>query len=104
MQMGRTRTLHTRRRGKLLFSGTAKVEQSGVAVYLAKRVEKSLLGYHPIDDRIATVRVKGQPNFKTFVQVYARTTLATDESIDASYAKLQEALDKLPKSGVVVGA
>ena len=38
----------------------------------------------------------------TFVQVYAPTTLATDEIIDAFYTKLQEALDKIPKSYVVV--
>ena len=38
----------------------------------------------------------------TFVHVYAPTTLATDEIIDAFYEKLQEALDKIPKSDVVV--
>ena len=88
--------------GKLLFSGTAKGGKSGVAVYLTEKVEKALLGYNPIDDRIITVRLKGQPNNITFVQVYAPTTLATDEIIDAFYAKLQEALDKIPKSDVVV--
>ena len=58
------------------------------------------MGYNPIDDRIITVRLK--PNNITFVQVYAPTTLATGEIIDAFYAKLQEALDKIPKSDVVV--
>ena len=89
--------------GKLLFSGTAKGGQSGVAVYLSNKVEKSLLGYNPIDDKIITVRLKGQPNNNYNVcPIYAPTTLATDEIIDAFYAKLQEALDKIPKSDMVV--
>ena len=85
-----------------MFSGTAKDGQSGVAVYLAEKVDKSLLGYNPIDDRIITVRLKGQPNTITFVQLYAPTTLATNEIIDAFSAKLREALDKMPNSDVVV--
>ena len=100
--MGRTRTLHTRGWGKLLFPGTAKGGQSGVAVYLANKVEKSLLGYNPIDDRIITVRLEGQPNNITFVQVYAPTTLAAHEIADAFYGKLQETLDKIPNSDAVV--
>ena len=55
-----------------------------------------------IDDRIITVRLKGQPNNITFVKVYAPTTLDTGEIIDALYAKLKEALDKISKSDVVV--
>ena len=55
-----------------------------------------------IDDIIITVRLKGKPNNITFVQVYAPTPLATDEIIDAFYAKLQEGQHKIPKSGVVV--
>ena len=55
-----------------------------------------------IDDRIITVRLKGQPNNITFVKVYAPTTLATGEIIDALYAKLKEALDKISKSDVVI--
>ena len=85
-----------------MFSGTANGGQSGVAVYLTEKVEKALLVINPIDDRIITLRLKGQPNNITFVQVYAPTTLATDEIIDACYAKLQEALDKIPKTVVVV--
>ena len=85
-----------------MFSGTAKGGQSGVAVYLAEKVEKALLRYNPIDDRIITVRLKGQPNNITFVQVYTQTTLATDEIMYACYAKLQEALYKIPKTNVVV--
>ena len=85
-----------------MFSGTGKDGQSGVAVYLAEKVDKSLLGYNPIDDRIITVRLKGQPNTITFVQFYAPTTLATNEIIDAFSAKLRETLDKMPNSDVVV--
>ena len=85
-----------------MFSGTAKGGQSGVAVYLTEKVEKVLLGYNAIDDRIITVRLKGQPNNITFVQVYTPTTLATDEIMYACYAKLQEALYKIPKTNVVV--
>ena len=95
-------TSHKKMGGKFLFSETAEGGQSDVAVCLANKVEKSLLGYNPIDDRIIKVRLKGQPNNITFVQVYAPTTLATDEIIDAFYVKLQEALDKIPKSDVVV--
>ena len=79
----------------------AKGGQSCVGIW-QKKVDKSLLGYNRIDDRITTVRLKGQPNNITFMQVYAPTTLATDEIIHAFYANLQKTLDKTPKSDMVV--
>ena len=54
-------------------------------------------------DESPTVSPYGD-NFKkaTFKTLYVPTPLATDEIIDAFYAKLQEALDKIPKRDVVV--
>ena len=46
--------------GKVLYSGGERAGQNGVAIYLSKRAAQSLMGYNPVNDRLISVRLRGQ--------------------------------------------
>ena len=75
---------------------------SGVGFIVEKEKAKAVLGYNPISDRIITLRLQAHPMNITFVQVYAPTTEANDEEMDAFYGLVQEALDRIPKKDIVI--
>jgi hypothetical protein len=56
-----------------------------VAIYLDKVTARGLLGYNPKDDRILSVRLKGNYWSITIIQIYAPTTAAEDEEVENLY-------------------
>jgi len=54
----------------------------GAGFIVSKKVTRSVLGFSPICDRICTVRIKGKFRNITFVNVYAPTENAEDETVD----------------------
>jgi len=60
----------------------------GVGFYLSRDMEKALMGYNPVNERIVLVRIRGRHRNLTIIQVYAPTTQADDEEIEAFYEEL----------------
>ena len=54
----------------------------GVAIILQKGIEKSLIEWKPISNRIITARFKGQHNNLTVIQSYSPTNDAKEEEKD----------------------
>ena len=46
--------------GKVLYSGGERAGENGVAINLSKRAAQSLMGYNPVNDRLISVRLRGQ--------------------------------------------
>ena len=65
--------------GKIIYSGRKKRGQSGVGIYLNPMVTKSLLDYHPVNDRILSVWIHGKVREITIIQVYAYTSIRPHE-------------------------
>jgi exonuclease III len=74
----------------------------GVGFIVSKKINRSVLGFSPICDRICTPRIKGKFHNITFINVYAATEDTEDEIADEFYATLQLECDELPKRDAVI--
>ena len=74
----------------------------GVGFYLSRDMEKALMGYNLVNERIVLVRIRGRHRNLTSIQVYAPTTQADDEEIEAFYEELQVTIAKVNKRDVAV--
>jgi len=74
----------------------------GVGFIVSKKVNKSVLGFSPICERICTLRIKCKLHNITFVNVYAPTVDTEDEIVDEFYETLQSVCDELPKYDAVI--
>ena len=88
--------------GKMIYSGREKRGQSGVGIYLNQMVTKSLLSYHPVNDRILSVRIHGKVREITIIQAYAPTSSATEEEREQFYYQLQSHMDKYKKDIIIL--
>jgi len=73
----------------------------GVGFIVSKKVNKLVLGFLPICERICTLQIKGKPHNITLVNVYALTEDTEDEIVDEFYETLQSVCDELPKHNAV---
>ena len=85
----------------ILFSGEEELHRRGVAMFLSKRVSKTLRGWEAHGPRIimTSFTTKKRININV-VQVYAPTNDALDEEKDDFYQRLQDVVDKLPAKDV----
>ena len=51
---------------KIFFSGNNTNRRNGVAIICDKQMANTVLGYHPISDRIITLRLNGIPEKTTY--------------------------------------
>ena len=67
--------------GLMVYAGRTRGGQGGVGLYINQKATKSLLGYHPVNDRIISIhlRVRGKVKDVTVIQTYAPTSNATEE-------------------------
>jgi hypothetical protein len=80
---------------RLVISGR---NDSGVALILGQRAEKSLLGFSPVNDSIISARFKTMTGSMTVFHVYAPTMLASDQEIEEFYGRLQEVINNMPRT------
>ncbi len=71
--------------GSFIYSGGQTAER-GVGVMLDKIMEKCLIGYWAIPDRVIVVRLKGVPFNICIIQVYAPTSEHDEEEVDQFYS------------------
>ena len=88
--------------GMMIYSGGKSAGMCGVGFYLSSDMEKALMGYNPVNERIVLVRIRSRQRNLTIIQVYAPTTQADDEEIEAFYEKLQVTIEKVNKRDVIV--
>ena len=86
----------------IYFSGNEKGGSKGVAFIASPFISKRVLGYNPVSDRIISIRLQARPINISVIQVYAPTSAASDEDIDAFYNQLQDVIDGLPKKDVLM--
>jgi exonuclease III len=87
----------------IYFSGNEDRQGNrGVGFIVSKKINRSVLGFSPICERICTLRIKGKFHNITFVNVYAPTEDTEDEIVDEFYATLQLVCDELPKHDAII--
>ena len=73
-------------------------------VIFALKVASSVLGYRLVNDRVMWVRINTSPFNLSWIQVYASTTDADEEELEALYGALQHALDSCSRQDIVIVA
>ena len=74
----------------------------GVGIMINKNINKAVLGYWPVSDRIIMMKIQGKPFNIAIVQVYAPTSASTDDEIDEFYNLLESTIDQVKSNEVLV--
>ncbi|XP_068235752.1 craniofacial development protein 2-like [Palaemon carinicauda] len=87
----------------ILYSGRqdGRYEQ-GVGFFLTEKVRKSLVNFHPINERLETIRINCKWFRVIVIGSYAPTEDSEYQDKDLFYEKLQEVLDDIPKHDMIV--
>eukprot|EP00794_Sanderia_malayensis_P015552 gene15552-17137_t len=75
----------------IMYSG-GEEHRNGVAFIINKNVKRSLLGFWPISERVAVMKLEGKPFNIALIQVYTPTSDYSDEDIDIFYESIQKAI------------
>ncbi|GFR74419.1 craniofacial development protein 2 [Elysia marginata] len=94
----------------IYYSGHERLQLQGVAVICDRKMSKTVIGYHPVNERLMSIRLSGNPTNTTIIQAYAPTSTAEEATIDTAeeatidefYGKLQELIDGVPRGDVLV--
>ena len=68
--------------------GKNRLEKSGIALIVNKRVQNAVLGCNLKNDRMISVRFQGRPFNITVIQVYAPTSNAEEAEVERFYEDL----------------
>ena len=69
---------------------------------MSRAAAQGLIGYKPVNDRIISVRLKGQAKDITLIQVYAPTSAATDEELEEFYENVQKEVDNKERQDILI--
>ena len=78
-----------------------KTCQFGTGFMVKKEIEKNIMSFTPINERICTLRLKGKLHNITFINVHAPTKEKIEEK-DKFYDDLQRTYDKTPKHDIIM--
>ena len=83
----------------LEFANTDKLKEN---YSIDKNINKAVLGYWPVSDRIIMMKIQGKSFNIAIVQVYAPTSASTDDEIEEFYNLLESTLDQVKSNEVLV--
>ena len=87
---------------EIYYSGQETLKRNGVAFICNNEIRRCVLGFNPVYDRIATLRIQCKPINITVVQIYAPTSSAEEEEdSDAFYDKVQSVLNQIPNGDIL---
>ena len=86
----------------ILYSGQSINHVNGVAIIISKEVEKTLLQWQPVNDRLITARFDSNFCKLTLIQCYAPTNDADEEIKNEFYDQLQAVFDGVPQHDMVL--
>lgn len=79
--------------GTMYFSGNNNPNHRyGVAIIVDKVIDKSVIGFTPLSDRVMMLKLQASPTAVNVIQVYAPTADKSDQEIETFYEELREAL------------
>lgn len=86
----------------LYFSGPENESRNGVGICLTQNINKSVLGYNPVSDRIMTMRLNTRPCRVNLVVVYAPTSQSSEVESEDFYKLLEDTLRTLPGRDITI--
>ena len=87
----------------IFYSGrTDNIHRGGVAVIVTRKVEKTVLEWKPVNDRLMKVRFNSKFAKLTIIACYAPTEEAEEEEKDEFYEQLEEEIRTTPRHDVLM--
>lgn len=86
----------------LYFSGADESSHHGVGILIPSELNKYVLGYKPVSDRIISIRINTKPCILNVVQIYAPTLQSPEQDINNFYGTLESVLDKIPNREITM--
>ena len=87
---------------EMIWAGHEERHENGVGFLLSQKARKSLLGYNPVSPRVIVARFSAKPFNISVIQVYAATSMSSEEEINDFYGELEEVLNDSPKKDIKV--
>ena len=81
----------------IYYCGQETLKRNGVAFICNNKLRRCVMGFNPVNDRIATIRIQCKPIHITVVQVYAPISSSEEEDIEAFYETVQYVIDQTPR-------
>ena len=88
--------------GDFIWSGESNTHTKGVGMLLSGKARKALLSYNPINSRLITARFAATPFNITVINVYAPTSEASTEDMEAFYDNLEQVVAKTSKKDILI--
>jgi len=76
--------------------------QLGTGFMVRKEVEKNIISFTPLNERICILRLKGKFYNITLINVHAPTEQKMEEEKDKFYDDLQKVYDRVPKHDIIM--
>lgn len=86
----------------MYFSGPEDESRNGVAFILPQHINKHVLGYNPVTDRIITLKLNTKPCIVNLVQIYAPTAQADENCLEDFYGSLANTLESIPNREITI--
>lgn len=86
----------------MYFSGNTNASLHGVGIILSPEINKCVLGYNPVSDRIITVKLNTKPCTLNIIQIYAPTSQSSEEELEDFYGTLGDTLNKIPNREIML--
>ena len=81
---------------EVYYCGHDAQRRNGVAFIRTDEIRRCVMGFNPVSDIIATIRLQCKPVNMTVLQVYAPTSTAEEEEMDEFCDKVQQVVDEIP--------
>ena len=86
---------------EVYYCGQETLRRNGMAFICTDEIQRCVMGFNPVSDRIATIRLQCKPVNMTVLQVYAPTSTAEDGDMEEFYEKVQHVVDEKPRGDVL---
>ncbi|CAH2108374.1 unnamed protein product [Euphydryas editha] len=86
----------------IYYSGPENESRNGVALSVSDRVNKAVIGYNPVSDRIMTVKLNTKPCRMHLIVVYAPTSSSSEADIDTFYRLLEDTIKLVPNRDIMI--
>ena len=86
----------------LIMASNGERSRNGVAFIVNKNIERAIIGYNTVSDRIISIKINARPCTVNMIQVYAPTSKSTEGEIEDFYNQLSTTMMGIPSNEIIM--